>query len=370
MERANIQIMHLLKNAGAEVLFVTESGWGRSVADAVEHAGCKHVGIKLGRNLGLPAGPFDAVSLSIYWLRVSRSIRKIFREFRPTHLYLTNLTFFLFSLPLPGRKGVQTIFRLPNPPDLELHGWRRTLSDAIWRRLVIPRCDIFVCNSAYSRDRLREVAGPRPRVEVIYNSYPKRCDRGSSDAPVLSTTRFSVVYLGRIQQSKGVDLLYDAAVRLVAKYPHVDFYLAGEHSWQNPFAESLIERNLRGKLGDRIQFLDHINDTLGLLKQAQLHVCPSTSPSESFPNVLLEAKSAGLPSVVFETAGIPEAVKGGSEGLICREKTAECLADCIERYIEERDLLESHGAAARTSLDRYDERPIQKAWVDLVRNAG
>ena len=38
-----------------------------------------------------------------------------------------------------------------------------------------------------------------------------------------------------------------------------------------------------------------------------MHVCPSLSAGDSFPNVILDAKKAGLPSVVFPTAGLPEA---------------------------------------------------------------
>jgi glycosyltransferase involved in cell wall biosynthesis len=366
MERANIQIMRLLKSAGAEVLFVTESGWGKAVSDAVSDAGCEQISIQVGRNLGLPRGIRDAFSLSMYWLRTSHRIHAIYRSFRPTHLYLTNLTFFLLAFPLPGRRDVRTVFRLPNPPDLDLRGWRRRLSKTIWRRLVIPRCNVFVCNSAYSRDQLRKLSGPAARIELIYNSYPTTAVSGVSDSPRLATERFSVVYLGRIQESKGIHLLYEAARQLVAGNPQVDFYLAGEHSWRNPFAEALIAQNAKDGLGKRIVFLGHIDDTGGLLEQAQLHVCPSTSRSESFPNVILEAKKAGLPSVVFRTAGIPEAVQSEKEGLICKYKTADSLAFCIGRYIDDPEMLRLHGEEARRSLCRYDESCIRQKWIRLL----
>lgn len=370
MERANIQIMRLLKQAGAEVLFVTEARWGEAVSDAVANAGLEHVSIKLGRDVGLPKSLGDAINLATFWIRISRRLREIFQAFRPTHLYITNLSFFLLALPLPGRSDVETIFRLPNPPDLDHVGWRRKLSDAIWRRLVIPRCSVLVCNSAYSRDRLRQVVGPDARIDLIYNSYARRVTEVDSDAPLLHADRFNVVYLGRIQKSKGVDLLYDAARQLISKYPDVDFYLAGEHSWRNPFAENLIGRNRSAGCGDRIFFLDHIKDTTGLLEQAQLHVCPSTSGSESFPNVILEAKQAGLPSVVFSNAGIPEAVTDGREGTVCSERTANALACEIEHYIQDQEKLKRHGVAARQSLERFDEERVQQAWARLLGAQG
>jgi glycosyltransferase involved in cell wall biosynthesis len=142
--------------------------------------------------------------------------------------------------------------------------------------------------------------------------------------------------------------------------------LAGEHSWRNPFAESLIARNKKEGLEKRIVFLGHIHDTTRLLEQAQLHVCPSTSKSESFPNVILEAKKAGLPSVVFRTAGIPEAVQDEKEGRICEHKTADCLAHGIRRYIDDPVALRLHGMEAQRSLSRYDEDRIQETWTRLL----
>lgn len=370
MERANIQVMRLLKKAGAEVLFVTEAGWGQAVSDAVEGAGFEQVGINLGQNLGMPKSLGDAVGLSRCWLETSRRIRQIFDSFRPTHLFITNLSFFLFALPLPGRDNVETIFRLPNPPESSLGGWRQKLSDAIWKHLVIPRCGALVCNSAYSCEQLRRLARPGSRIELIYNSFPKRSGRLDSDAPRLRADRFNVVYLGRIQKSKGVDIFYAAARQLISRHEDVDFYLAGQHSWRNPFAEALIERNRGEGYEGRIHFLDHITDTTALLEQAQLHVCPSTSASESFPNVILEAKQAGLPSVGFATAGIPEAVISGKEGAVCSDNSANSLAQEIERYMRDPELLKRHGAQARKSLGRYDEERILEAWVRLFERTG
>jgi glycosyltransferase involved in cell wall biosynthesis len=368
MERANIQIMRLLRHAGAEVLFITESGWGKAVSDAVKSADCKQIGIKMGRNLSLPRGPRDAIELTAYWMRVSRRIKAAFGSFRPTHLYLTNLSFFLLALPLPGKANVQTIFRLPNPPDPELHGWRQRLSHAIWKRLVIPRCNVFVCNSAYSRDRLRQLTGPEARIELIYNSYPQRSGGNESDAPALARDRFNIVYLGRIQKNKGVDLLYDSARQLVEKYRDVDFYFVGEHSWRNRFADTLIARNANDGLVDRIVFLNQVDDVPGLLQQAQLHVCPSTSRSESFPNVLLEAKYAGVPSVIFPVAGLPEAIVDGIDGSVCADISSKALTRKIEEYISRPELCRQHGTSARRSLEKYDESRVRDAWMRVLTN--
>jgi len=366
MERANTRIMRLLRSAGADVLFVAESRWGSDVIASIESAGCRWVDIQLPDRLALPSNPVHGYRLVRSWLKTHAAIRTIFQDYHPTHLYLTNLSFFLYSLPLAGGKDVTTVFRLPNPPDSGLTGWKQWISDWLWRRVIAPRCDILICNSRYTCRKLAAVAGSDDKIELIYNSLPDRDSVAVSDLPEISRERFNVVYLGRIQKAKGVELLYEAARAVVERHEAVDFYLAGQHSWRNPFAESLILRNREAGLSDRIVFLDQISDVPGLLENAHLHVCPSISTGESFPNVILEAKQAGIPSVVFPTAGLPEAVVDGVEGIVCPNPSSTDLAETIERYVSNPAMCRDHGVAARKSLRRHDESKISDDWIRVL----
>jgi len=368
MERANVQIMRLLKAAGADVLFVAESKWGTGVIKAIESSGCRWVGIELTQQLTLPPNPVQAFRTIKNWLRTHAAIRKAYRAYQPTHIYLTNVSFFLYSLPLTGRRGVKTVFRLPNPPESGLYSWKQRIWDLIWKRMIIPRCDVMVCNSRYTLQKLRELTDCDDKLELIYNSYPRREQQGMSDAPDVSAERLNVVYLGRIQKGKGVEELYQAAKSIVQRHPSVDFYLVGQSSWMNPFAESLIRENEKAGLSGRILFLDQVEDVPGLLEKADLHVCPSISAGESFPNVILEAKHAGLASVVFPTAGLPEAVAHGVEGLVCSGNSAEELADKIEQYVLSPELRRKHGEAARQSLRRHGERRATEEWIRVLAN--
>lgn len=369
MERANIQIFRTLKDAGADVLFVAESRWGQGVIDAIEAAGCRWTGIELSQRLALPSNPIQAYRCIGNWLRTHRAIRNAFHAYRPTHLFLTNVAYFLYALPLPGKEDVKTVFRLPNPPESESSGWKQRVWNFIWSRVIIPRCDVLVCNSRYTCSRLNSLAGSTDKVQLIYNSIPRRIQIGVSDVTEISRDRFNVVYLGRIQRGKGVEELYEAARALVSRHPQLDFVLAGQSSWNNPFADALIARNDEAGLSERIRFLDHVSDVPGLLEKADLHVCPSISAGESFPNVVLEAKSAGLPSVVFPTGGLPEAVEHGSDGMVCLGTTAEELADRIEEYVLSPQLCRQHGAAARQSLRRHDEHKITAEWIRVLTDA-
>ena len=96
-----------------------------------------------------------------------------------------------------------------------------------------------------------------------------------------------------------------------------------------------------------------------------VHVCPSLSAGDSFPNVILDAKKAGLPSVVFPTAGLPEAVDDGLSGIVTSSPTAQALAKSLALLLNDIDLCKRMGEAARKSLDKFDSDMLTQKWINL-----
>ena len=117
---------------------------------------------------------------------------------------------------------------------------------------------------------------------------------------------------------------------------------------------SIRARCAAAGLEDRFRFLGELSDVHGLLREAHMHVCPSISPDDSFPNAILDAKLAGAPSLVFPVAGLPEAVEDGRDGLVTREPTAAALEHSLLRLIDDPALRRRMGQAAAESLARFD----------------
>jgi glycosyltransferase involved in cell wall biosynthesis len=369
MERANIQIMRLVRERGAHVLFVTEATYGQRVQAAVEDSGCASTSVPVLRNfeerLHLTWRPRETLRVANAWARAARRLGAICREYRPTHIYVTNFTFFLYALPAIARARVPVVFRLPNPPGIEGRGIRRAVRASLWK-LVVAMSDMIVCNSQYSLERLRALRLAPRRARVIYNCVPERRP-GGGDAPAVDMGRFNVAYLGRIRPEKGVGELFEAAVRITREFPHVDFLLAGEYAWRNEFAASLRDRIGQARLEGRVRLLGEIEDVPGLLDRSHLHVCPSRSEGESFPNVVLEAKSRGVPSVVFPAGGLPEAVTHLVDGYVCVAPTSNALATGIQFFIEHEPARLAMGRAAERSLDRYARDVIRAQWAEVFQ---
>ena len=108
-------------------------------------------------------------------------------------------------------------------------------------------------------------------------------------------------------------------------------------------------------------------DVASCFAAAAVHCCPSLpSIRESFGLVVLEAKTAGLPSVVFKSGALPELVAHRVDGWVCEKTTAEALAEGLTYFLSDGNRRAAAGTKARESLARFDRRTFADRWWTLV----
>ena len=86
---------------------------------------------------------------------------------------------------------------------------------------------------------------------------------------------------------------------------------------------------------------------------------------EGFGVVTIEAKQAGIPSVVFPTGALPELIEHGRDGWVCRAVTAEALADGVAYFLSDPERLARAARAARDSLARFSRDRFAVAWWSI-----
>lgn len=366
MERANLQIMKMMRERGADVLFVVNAFPGEKVTREVERIGFAWAAAPVAERPRIPRTLREGFAVMAAWANGARAISRICREYRPTHIHLTSVAYVLYAAPTLFRAQCRVVLRQPNAPDRHLSGRRQAVSDAVWRRLVEPLCDTIVCNSRFSYEGLRATGLQDAKLRVIHNCLAERRSEVGSDASPLDPAHFNIVFAGQLTPPKGIETLLRAACDLVVEHEEMRFHLAG---WRSPYAEGL-ERDVEAMgLGSSIRFVGEIDDVLGLLEMADLHVCPSIC-DDSFPNTVLEAKSEGVPSVVFSSGGIPELVRHGVDGYVCTDKTADALREGILYFFRNREALRSAGDAARQSLIRFSPERIASEWAAVFHASG
>ncbi|MDE1869310.1 MAG: glycosyltransferase [Candidatus Micrarchaeota archaeon] len=139
---------------------------------------------------------------------------------------------------------------------------------------------------------------------------------------------FECVFVGRFDKSqKGIDLLCEIIENVLPRNRKITFSLVGDGGDATDMVKELCRRypknvRLRGFLTG-----GNLDDAYG-----SASVLILTSRVETFPMVLLEAQSHGLPSIAFDIDGPNELITGRKQGRLVRGFDTNAFADCILSY--------------------------------------
>ncbi len=155
---------------------------------------------------------------------------------------------------------------------------------------------------------------------------------------------FTVGYVGRLLDDKGVRTLVRAHELLAQRGIAVNTLLAGEPDPSNP--ASIPDQVLDGwRHLPNLQLLGHVDDIRSVWAQAHVAVLPSRR--EGLPKSLLEAAACGRPLIATDVPGCREIARNDVNALLVPVDNAEALAHAIERLMKDHALRARFGAASR-----------------------
>lgn len=156
-----------------------------------------------------------------------------------------------------------------------------------------------------------------------------------------------LLYVGRVEPLKGLDLLVEAAAQMEAGDENVRMMVVGGGGPGEPETDRVRrlaeERQVDGLI-DFVGRVDH--DELPLYYNAA-DVCVVPSYYESFGLVALESMACGTPVVATRVGGLPTIVHHGHTGFLKSWRCPEAFANSVEMIFASAGLQESMGAAAR-----------------------
>jgi glycosyltransferase involved in cell wall biosynthesis len=132
-----------------------------------------------------------------------------------------------------------------------------------------------------------------------------------------------VGYLGRMENTKGIEVLLDAAALLPQQ--QIEVLLGGKGG------ESYV-RDLQARYATpNIQFLGFVKPA-DLFSRIDVLVVPSVW-EEPLGRVIYEGYAHGIPSIVSNVGGMPEIVDSGRTGFVFQSGDAADLANCLRSAI-------------------------------------
>jgi len=358
-ERANLKVIKMIRDGGVAVECVVVKNGGKLLKEALTEGSFVYHPARFGPSFfGLSGNPVHYMKNLIGMILVAYKVIQVSRTFRPTHLYVPNYIQFLYVWFSLAWIKADVVFRIGDPP--ENNGLHRFL----WKRIIEPKVQRFVANSKYTLDRLNRNNIDKRKGIVINNCLTYDVSR---KIKIKDKNERAIVYIGQIRKQKGVDIAVLSALKICKEYCDVKFHFWGSIDLDIDFSKRLIQLIETNDLADRILFCGYSMDVMAELQSAYLHICPSVQ-EESSANVVIEAKHAGIPSVVFPRGGFPELIEHRRNGYICEQADAESLFAGIAYYLENADLYKDACVAAKESCSKYSEKNIQKKWMEVFKH--
>lgn len=239
---------------------------------------------------------------------------------------------------------------------------------------VMSCADVVLANCTAEAEQLVDYYGAnRDRIEIVPPGVDHAFFSTGSQAgarwALKTDDRPIVLFVGRIQPLKGVDV----AVQALAKLDRTDarLWIVGGASGTGGELEVDRVRDLIAShgLGDRVRFVPpqqhHLLSTY--YRAADVSVVPSRS--ESFGLVALEAAACGVPTVASAVGGLITLVEHGQTGYLIDGREPEPYAEAINKILADpvlaRRLSISGAARARTYTWSASAARLSRLYQEL-----
>ncbi len=236
-------------------------------------------------------------------------------------------------------------------------------------RFVVSRSDAVLAVGSHVRDGLDRLLGRSSgaRLEPMGASLSLWQSPGAPPAdPPLPREYLS--FVGRFSEKKGVSYLLRALPRVREHHPDLGLVLVGYGALEGALRDEVHALGLGGAVvfaGRR----SHA-EIAAYLHGARLAVVPSIvdrhGETEGMPTVVAEALAAGQKVVASAVDGIPDLIRHGENGWLCRQKDPEDLAARILDALREAEPSRVRLRALETAR-RYDWAQVADRYAEVFR---
>lgn len=240
-------------------------------------------------------------------------------------------------------------------------------------RVVVRGANRIVCASEHEKQLLVELYGACPHCIAVVPCgvdlelfQPMDKEEARRRLGLRDHERI-ILFVGRIEPLKGVDILIGAAAQL---HGQEDFYLLIVGGDGHARSEMTHLQRLASGLG-----IDHHVSFIGPVDHERLplfynaaDVCVVPSFYESFGLVAVEAMACGTPVVASRVGGLTVTVRDGETGYLVPWQCAEPFAERLELLLGNRELRRALGRTAREQMQRFCWASVAEGVIKAYRD--
>lgn len=211
----------------------------------------------------------------------------------------------------------------------------KRLYDRILGQRILQRAQAFIALQPLEKQQILAHGVPGSKITVIpnglnLNDIPRNLPRGRFrkqfhiplDVPL-------ILFLGRINRKKGVDMLIEAFARLPEKRAWLA--IVGPDDGQLVEAQALVRQY---RLGERVVFTGSLSGEIiwSAYQDADLFVLPCRT--DTFPTTIMEACALETPMVITEGCEMADLVRGEIADIVPFD--ADIFADAMQKLLKDR----------------------------------
>lgn len=239
---------------------------------------------------------------------------------------------------------------------------------------AIRESEYYLANTVYEQQVLEGMGITPQRVRVLGSAvdparYTQPAGTDIRSGLGIPGDAMLVVYLGRIEGTKGIDILINAMPLVWQQQSQVYLVIAGYGNSYSAMVQAML-REVNGNGGNRAWLLENITETVktALLQQSEMLVLPSVN--ESFGMVFLEAWACRKPVIGMRIGAIQSVVSEGEDGLLVQPGDTADLAKKILQLVNNSHMREKLGSNGyKKTMENYTWDVITEKYRAICQQA-
>ncbi|MFH1429279.1 MAG: glycosyltransferase family 4 protein [Candidatus Margulisiibacteriota bacterium] len=276
---------------------------------------------------------------------------------------------------------------IPDSVKIVLHEHNHNLRDAMPHNKavqVLKDCDhvIEISNFAFQHDIVEAFADYAPKCSIVHRGVnPERFRPRWKIADYVCNlkklfqipeNKKVILYVGAIEEKKGIHLLLDAFKRLIEHTDDVILVIAGGSSYHTAPRGDFGEQFMRSitELGNKVKYLGFIpaSEITQIYLLGDIFCAPSMW-DEPFGLVFVEAQASGLPVVASARGGITDIIIDNETGLlVTNPEDTSSLAEKLFMLVNDEKLRDKIAKAGhKRTLENFTWERAAGKYAEIYR---
>ena len=247
---------------------------------------------------------------------------------------------------------------------------------AMLERVAMAGADVLTSPSRDLAEYIsQDLPCPLENIAIVQNPIDpdEFCPEG--EKALESDGRETVLFVGRLEERKGVHHLVAAIPTILKECPNTRFVIIGDDTNYAAGGQRSVLADLKKSLADNkceaaVTFIPRIplSDLPKYYRSTDISVVPSLY--DNSPYTCLEAMSCGRAVIGTSAGGTREYIEDGESGMIVPPKDPDAIAGAIIKLLKEpayRKYLSEN--ARRRVIDKFQRKKIAADTVELYEQA-